>query len=82
MRLTDRKQLWPRLDKLGEKKVLEMLAVDQFEEHEEEEVQKWLARKIAVDALNETKVTKWVVIISAVAAVVAAVASVWGLFIK
>ena len=82
MLLADREQLWPRLGNLGEKKVREMLAANQFEAHEEEEVQEWLVRQTAVDALNEAKITKWVAIVGAIAAVIAAVASVWGLFLK
>lgn len=82
MLLAEREQLWPRLEELGEKKVREMLAANQFEAHEEEEVQEWLTRQVAVNSLNEAKITKWVAIVGAVAAVVAAVASVWGLFTK
>ena len=44
MLLADREELWPRLEKLGEKKVREMLAANEFETHEEEEVQEWLIR--------------------------------------
>lgn len=80
MLFADRTQLWPRLGNLGEKKVREMLAANQFEAHEEEEVQEWLARQTAMDALNEAKIIKWVAIVGAIAAVVAAIASVWGVF--
>ncbi len=80
MLLADREKLWPRLEKLGEKKVREMLAANQFEAHEEDEVQEWLVRRAAVGAIKEAKITKWAAIIGAGAAVVAAAASVWGLF--
>jgi len=82
MLLADREQLWPRLEKLGEKKVREKLAANQFEAHEEEEVQEWLTRHVSVNLLNEAMITKRVAIVGAVAAVVAAIASVWGLYIK
>ena len=80
MLLADREELWPRLEKLGEKKVREMLAANEFETHEEEEVQEWLIRQASVGAASDAKTTKWVAIIGAVAATVAAVASVWALF--
>lgn len=48
MLFADRKQLWPRLSKLGEKKVREMRAADRFEAHEDEEVKEWLARQTAL----------------------------------
>lgn len=80
MLIADREELWPRLEKLGEKKVREMLAANQFEAHEEDEVQEWLVRRAAVGAIKEAKITKWAAIVGAVTAAVAAVASVWGLF--
>ncbi len=80
MLLAEREELWPRLEKHGETKVREMLAANQFEAHEEEEVQEWLTRQAAVGAIKEAKITKWAAIIGAAAAAVAAVASVWGLF--
>ncbi len=80
MLLAEREELWPRLEKLGEKKVRKMLAANQFEAHEEDEVQEWLSRRAAVGAINEAKITKWAAIVGAGAAAVAAVASVWGLF--
>lgn len=80
MLLTDREELWPRLEKLGEKKAREMLAANLYEAHEEEEVQEWLVLRAAVGAIKEAKITKWAAIVGAVAAAVAAVASVGGLF--
>ena len=80
MLLADREKLWPRLERLGEKKVRKMLAENQIEAHEEEEVQEWLVRRAAVGAASDAKITKWVAIVGAVAAAVAAVASVWALF--
>ncbi len=80
MLIASREKLWPRLEQLGEKKVRKMLAADQFEAHEEEEVQEWLVRRAAVGATSDAKITKWVAIIGAIAAVVAAIASVWVLF--
>jgi hypothetical protein len=80
MLLADRDELWPRLEKLGEKRVREMLATNQIEPHEEDEVQEWLVRRAALGAVSDAKITKWVAIVGAVAAAVAAVASVWALF--
>jgi hypothetical protein len=68
------------LEKLGEKRVREMLATNQIEPHEEDEVQEWLVRRAALGAVSDAKITKWVAIVGAVAAAVAAVASVWALF--
>lgn len=82
MLIADREQLWPHLKQLGERKVREMLAANQFEAHEEEEVQEWLIRQVAVSTLTEAKITRRVAVVGAAAAVVAAVASVWGLFTK
>ena len=53
MLLADREELWPRLEKLGEKKVREMLAANEFETHEEEEVQEWLIRQASVGAAQQ-----------------------------
>jgi len=72
----DRKELWPRLEKFGQKKVLEMLATNQFEAHEEEEVNEWLTRRFVIDTLKETNTTKRIAIVSAVAAIISAIASV------
>jgi hypothetical protein len=58
MRLVDRKVLWPRLDKLGEPKVREMMAADLFESYEEEEVQVWLTRQVALRESLAGKVRK------------------------
>ncbi len=79
MILADREKLWPRLEKFGERKVREMLAANKIEAHELEEVREWLARRVAVGAITDAHITKWVAIIGAVAVVVAAVASVWAL---
>ena len=79
MILADREKLWPRLEKLGERKVREMLAANQIEVHEVSEVQEWLSRRAALGAITDAHITKWVAIVGAVAAVVAAVASVWAL---
>ena len=51
MLFADRKKLWPRLVKLGEMKVREMLAADQFEGYEEVEVQEWLTRQVAMQGV-------------------------------
>jgi len=80
MLLADRNKLWPRLEQLGEKRVREMLVTNEIDTHEEEEVQEWLARRVALSAVTDAKITKWVTIIGAVAAAVAAVASIWALF--
>lgn len=80
MNFAEREQLWPRLEECGEKEVRELLAENQFKTHEEEEVQEWLARRAAVDALKKAEITKWAAIISAIAAVVAAMASVLDMY--
>jgi hypothetical protein len=80
MILADREKLWPRLEKLGERRVREMLAANQIEVHEVDEVREWLALRAAVGAITDAHITKWMAIVVAVAAVVAAVASVWALF--
>lgn len=80
MLLADRKELWPRLEKLGEKTVREMLVENQFEAHEKEEVQEWLTCQAAVGAFKEARFAKWASIIGAIAAVIAAIASMCELF--
>ena len=80
MILADREKLWPQLEKLGERKVRDMLAANRIEAHEVDEVREWLDRHAAVNAITDAHITKWVAIVGAVAAIVAAVASVWALF--
>jgi len=58
MRLVDRKVLWPRLAEFGEPKVRAMMAADLFESYEEEEVQVWLDRQLALRESLAGKVQK------------------------
>lgn len=78
--LADREKLWPRLEKLGEKKVRAMLAANEIESFEEKGVEEWLNRRAALDAVSDAKTTKWVAVVSPVAAVIAAIAGVVLLF--
>lgn len=80
MLLADREELWPRLEELGESKVRRMLARDEFESHETGEVQEWLSRRAAIETHRDARITKWVSIIGAVAAVTGAITGVWSLF--
>lgn len=82
MLLADHEKLWPPLQELGETRVREMLAANHFESNDDEAVQEWFTRKAAVSSLNDAKITNWAAIIDALAAIVAAVASVWALFRK
>jgi formylmethanofuran dehydrogenase subunit A len=82
MIFADRKELWPRLENLGAAKVKEMLASDNFEAHEVEEVQEWLNKRSAISTDKDTQIAKIVALVTAIAAIIAAIASVVGLWRK
>ena len=82
MRIADREELWPRLEKLGESKVKEMLASNKFEAHEEEEVQEWLNRKSVISTAKGARIAKIAALVAAVAAIIGAAASLWNAVCK
>lgn len=76
----DRKLLWPELKVLGEKKVREKLASGGFDSFDEPLVIEWLNFQSSIGSAADVRFTKWAVIISTIAALVAAIASVAGSF--
>lgn len=76
----DRKVLWPELKAIGEKKVREKLASGGFDSFDYPLVIEWLNYQSSIGVAADARFTKWTVIIGTIAAVVAAIASVAGLF--
>jgi hypothetical protein len=92
MLIADRKELWPKLEAMGEEEIRKKLAADGFSAHEEEEVQEWLKCQVSLNAVTEARkaaksasssnIAAWVAAIAAAVAAFAAIVDVmknWGL---
>lgn len=76
MFVANRRQLWMRLEELGEPRVRQMLAEGTFQPHEEPEVREWLKRKEALQAASGSKLKLWIALAGSIAAILGALAAI------
>lgn len=74
--VANRRQLWTRLEELGEPKVRQMLAAGTFQPHEQVEVREWLKRKEALSAASGSKLKLWIALAGSIAAIVGAIVAI------
>lgn len=74
--VANRRQLWTRLEELGEPEVRQRLTAGAFESHEQIEVREWLKRKEALSAASGSKLKLWIALAGSVAAIIGAIVAI------